>query len=229
MAPLTTWAAAGLVIGASDTAGQPKPNMTFKTWGPTGTDFRDSTEVPLLGLAADSNWLLSAPYSFDRTMIRDQLAYDLSNEMGMWAPHWRQVEVYLNRSSDRIVSAADYAGIYVLMDEVEQGTNRVDVANITPEDNQEPDISGGYIWKIDRDRPGWLGLYSRGTNRSVGVSREPQQSYGPSRPEGNCAAATMGSGLLQRIRQHAAHTRTLPIPTATRNTSTRNRGSTTTC
>ena len=69
----------------SSTAGQPKPNMTFETWGPDGTGMDDDADFPCSGLPADSDWVLHAPYNFDRALIRNQLAFDLSNEMGMWA------------------------------------------------------------------------------------------------------------------------------------------------
>ena len=143
---------AGARDGDDESAGQPKPSMTFNTWGPNGTSEDDSADIPLLGLAADSNWLLHAPFSFDCAMIRNQLAYDLSTQMGMWAPHWRHVEVYFNRYDD-VVDDRDYYGTYVLMEKIEQGSNRVDVADITPKDSQVPEVSGGYVWKIDRTDP----------------------------------------------------------------------------
>ena len=146
----------------SSTAGQAKPNMTFETWGPTGTNQDDDENVSLLGLASDSDWILHAPYTFDRNLLRNPLAFDLSNEMDMWATNWRFVEVYLNRGRDAIVSSADYAGVYVLMEKVEQGGNRIDITEITTTDNQEPNISGGYIWKIDRDDPDASGFKAGG-------------------------------------------------------------------
>ncbi len=136
----------------SSTAGQPKPNMSFETWGPDGTDKDDDFGVSLLGLPKDADWVLHAPANFDRALIRNQLAFALSNGIDDWAPHFRHVEVYLNRR-DGVVTEADYAGVYVILEKIEQGPNRVDVADITPQDNQEPEISGGYIWKVDRSDP----------------------------------------------------------------------------
>ena len=151
-----------------DTAGQPKPEMVFQTWGAEGTWMDDDADISLLGLPADSDWLLHAPYSFDRALIRHQLAFDLSNEMGMWAPHWRHVEVYLNRSRDGVVGTADYAGVYVLMETIKQGEHRVDITESIidpdspepPAGEERPEMSGGYVWKIDRadpDAPGFTG------------------------------------------------------------------------
>jgi hypothetical protein len=143
-------------IGARDrgksTAGQPKPNMAIETWGPSGSTPDDDLDTSLLGLPADSDWILYAPYNIDQSLIRNALVYELSNQMGMWAPHTRFVEVYLNQR-DGIVSENDYAGVYVLMEKIKQGPRRVNIAEIGPEDNQLPDISGGFIWKVDTPDP----------------------------------------------------------------------------
>jgi hypothetical protein len=137
----------------SSTGGQAKPNMAFETWGAGGNDSNDDEDVELLGFAAESDFVLHAPFTFDRAMIRNQLAFAMANSLGRWAPGTRPVEVYLNRG-DGVVADNDYHGVYILMDKIKQGPDRVDIAAITPEDNAEPEISGGYIWKIDREDPG---------------------------------------------------------------------------
>ena len=109
-------------------------------------------------MAADSDWVLHAPFAVDPALIRNQLAFQLSNEMGMWASNFRQIEMFLNLG-DGTVSEDDYAGVYVLIEKIKQGPDRVDVAELTPDDNQEPEVTGGYIWKIDRpdpDAPGFV-------------------------------------------------------------------------
>ena len=136
----------------SSTAGQTKPNMSFETWGADGTTKDDDENVGLLGFSAESDWVLHAPFNFDRAMIRNQFAYATSNNMGRWAPGTRAVEVYLNRN-DGIVTDSDYMGVYVLTEKITQGPGRVDIADIDRDDNQEPEISGGYIWKVDRTDP----------------------------------------------------------------------------
>ncbi len=135
----------------SSTAGQPKPNMTFETWGPDGSTPDDDFDASLLGLPADSDWVLHAPFNFDRALMRNQLSYELSNQMGMWASHSRFVEVYLNRRGE--VNERDYAGVYVLQEKIRQGPHRVDIAELGPDHTQEPEVSGGYIWKVDRPDP----------------------------------------------------------------------------
>ncbi len=82
----------------SSTAGQPKPNMAFETWGPTGTTKDDDDNVSLLGMTSSSDWVLHAPYTFDRVFMHNQIAFNLSRNLGMWASNYRMVEVYIDSS-----------------------------------------------------------------------------------------------------------------------------------
>lgn len=50
------------------------------------------------------------------------------------------------------LSMNNYVGVYTLIEEIERAGHRVDVTAITPEDVQEPGLTGGYVFK--RDRPG---------------------------------------------------------------------------
>ena len=95
----------------------------------------------------DSDWVLYAPYS-DKTLMRDVLAYELSNKMGRYAARTRFVEVFLNRSGSKL-SKRDYAGVYVFEEKIKRGKDRVNIQKLTPEDNSEPNITGGYIFKRD--------------------------------------------------------------------------------
>ena len=59
------------------------------------------------------------------------------------------MEVYLNTGSG-VISEADYLGVFIFMERIKRGRNRVNVARLDPSDATEPGISGGYILKIDR-------------------------------------------------------------------------------
>ena len=69
--------------------------------------------------------------------------------MGQYAPRTRFIEMFLN-SDDSTVTMADYVGVYVLMEKIKIGPNRVDIAELEPSDNAEPEITGGYIIKKDK-------------------------------------------------------------------------------
>src|SRR6185503_13738433 len=84
----------------------------------------------------------------DKTLIRDALAYELSNKMGRYAPRTRFVELYLDRSGGKL-GPRDYMGVYVLVEKIKRGKNRVNIAELQGSDATEPNISGGYIFKRD--------------------------------------------------------------------------------
>ncbi|GAG11981.1 unnamed protein product, partial [marine sediment metagenome] len=54
--------------------------------------------------------------------------------------------------------AGDYLGVYVFMEKIKRDDDRVDIESLSPTDNSEPEITGGYIWKIDPPDPGDVGF-----------------------------------------------------------------------
>jgi hypothetical protein len=126
----------------------PKRSYTLKTVD----ELEDPWTTSILGMPKESDWILYAPYP-DKTLVRDVLAYELSNQIGRWAPRTRFVELFLSESGDRI-SRRDYMGVYVFEEKIKRDKNRVNVANLGPEDNTEPALTGGYIFKKDHSDSG---------------------------------------------------------------------------
>ena len=120
-----------------------KSSYTFHVKDDTGSPLK----VSLLGFPKDSEWILYAPYP-DKTLIRDALAYELSAKMGHYAPRTRFVELFVNRTGAKL-SWQGYAGVYVMVERIKRGKNRVNIAKLEQTDNAEPNISGGYIFKKD--------------------------------------------------------------------------------
>ena len=121
----------------------PKRSYTLKTLDTS----EDISKVSILGLPKESDWVLYAPYP-DKTLMRDVLAYELSNQIGRWAPRTKFVEVFLNEHGGKI-SRRDYLGVYVFEEKVKRDKNRVNLANLGPEDNAGPKLTGGYVFKKD--------------------------------------------------------------------------------
>lgn len=121
----------------------PKNSFTIKTINGEG----DPAAVSILGFPADADWVLYAPYP-DKTLMRDVLAYELHAEMGHWAPRTKFVEVFVSRTSAKL-SQRDYAGVYVFQERIRRDADRVNIAKLKPEDDSEPRITGGYIFKKD--------------------------------------------------------------------------------
>ncbi|MET0491645.1 MAG: CotH kinase family protein [Actinoplanes sp.] len=110
-------------------------------------DTDDDADHAMLGMPADSDWVLRGPFS-DKSLIREALAYDLGREMGSVAPRYRFVELYLNTDAAP-VAAADYQGVYMLVETIKNSKERLDLKQLEEEDTTLPKIAGGYIFKFE--------------------------------------------------------------------------------
>jgi len=137
----------GIRIRGSSSAEPSYPQKQFavETWDENNQD----KKVPLLGLPAESDWVLYAPYA-ERSLMQNALAYQWSREMGQYASRTRYVEVYLNTNGGSINYTGDYWGIYILEEKIKGGDDRVDITKMRPTDNSGEAVTGGYIFKKDR-------------------------------------------------------------------------------
>lgn len=124
-----------------------------------GNDLKE----PLLGLPSESDWVLYNPYT-DKPFLQNFLAYELHRKMGHYSPRCRFVEVFVDASGNKLDYPGDYMGIYILVEKIKLAGNRVDLARLSPQQNAEPEISGGYMIKKDKDSPGDRNFSTLGGN-----------------------------------------------------------------
>jgi len=124
-----------------------------------GSSKTDKQKASIFDMPKDSDWILYAPYQ-DKTLMRDVLAYELSRQMGHYASRTKFVELFLHTGSGRL-TRDDYMGVYVFEEKIKRGKNRVNVESLTRNDNSEPNISGGYIFKRDHADRNENGFYTR--------------------------------------------------------------------
>ncbi len=110
----------------------------------------------LFSLPEDHNWILYAPYS-DKSLMRNAMAYTLGAGFGKWAPRIRFVELFLHSGTGQVTNS-HYHGVYVLVERIKWSEHRVNITQLTPGDNLEPEVSGGYIIKVDRLDEGEAGM-----------------------------------------------------------------------
>ena len=158
--PPTISTRSGIKVRGSSTSGRPKPSLSMEAWD----EFDQNKNIAPLDLPAESDWVLWGPYNFDLTLMHNPFIYELSNQIGRYATRSRFVEVFLNTDGGPLDSN-DYYGVYALMEKISRDQDRVDIERIFPEHNQEPGVSGGYIFKIDRADPGDSGF--NGANQNV--------------------------------------------------------------
>jgi hypothetical protein len=145
-----------LRVRGSSTGEFSKASYDLELWQP---DSEDDRAEPLGGMPSDGDWVLYAPYYFDDALIRNSLGYELSRAIGRYAPRTRFVELYM-ANSGQSVGTADYLGVYVLTEEIERGAERVDVVELLPTDIAEPEVTGGYVFKRDREGEGESGIWA---------------------------------------------------------------------
>lgn len=156
----------GIEIRGQSSQMFPMKSYGIELWDAGG----NSQNKSLFGMPSESDWVLYAPYT-DKTLMRNFLAYTMSNDLGHWAAHCRFVEVVVNN---------DYKGIYVFMEKIKRGSGRVPVTKIANTDVSGDAVTGGYIFSLDKEPNGWFSSYAS-PNSSNGNRR--QFSYVYPKPE----------------------------------------------
>lgn len=171
----------------SSTAGAAKYSLKMETQDESG----DDRAISVPGMPRDADWVLHAPYDYDRTLMHNDLIYRISNDAGRYAPRTRFVEHFHDTTTDAgtisgaLSGSVDYFGVYSFMEKITRGADRVDVENLTTADNTAPRVQGGYIFKVDRIDPGESALsplpgQSFGGIGSIGLVYPKQISADPS-------------------------------------------------
>lgn len=142
-----TWTGNAMIeLRGSSSQGFPKKSYGFETTSGDSIPIN----ISLLGLPAEHDWILNANYT-DKTLMRNVMAYDLWRSTGRWASRCRYGELFLN---------GQYQGVYILMEKIKRGNNRLDIARLDPDENTGDNLTGGYIIKIDKLTGGGTGWTS---------------------------------------------------------------------
>ena len=97
--------------------------------------------IKVLDFSHESDkWVLVSNY-YDKTLIRNLVSFEISKMIGMkYTVECRPVDVMIN---------GEYKGTYNLCEKIEISENKINIIKMTNYDNQEPEISGGYLLEID--------------------------------------------------------------------------------
>jgi hypothetical protein len=115
----------------------PKRSYNIELQDQNGND----TSVALLGLPREADWVLQGIWA-DRSQIRNAIIYELGRKTGHWNPRTRFCEVIIN---------GEFLGLYTLIEEIKRDSNRVNIANLNPDEISGNDLTGGYIIRYDKD------------------------------------------------------------------------------
>lgn len=139
----TVVARAGFHVRGQSSAKFEKTPYRVELWDNENKDAKH----PLLGMPGDGDWALLSPFP-DKSLIRNPIAYELGKVMGLAAPRYKHVEVYINFDNQPL-SADDYQGVYILTETIQIDKDRLDIKKLKEEDLQEPKISGGYLMQFN--------------------------------------------------------------------------------
>jgi hypothetical protein len=107
------------------------------------------SDRPMLGLPSHSDWVLSDPVIYDRALIRNALAFALSNRIGRYAPRTRFAEAFMVDDGGD-VRAENFLGFFTLIEKIDRDPERVNVSRLPESAESPPAITGGFIVRIDK-------------------------------------------------------------------------------
>lgn len=123
----------------------PKKQYAFEVWD----DKYEDKDVSLLGMPPESDWVLNGPYS-DKSLIRNHLAFELSRELGYYTPRNRFVELFLNDNQSERINPDHYLGVYLLIEKIKRGKQRVNIKRNSISNDRGKKLSGGYLLELNR-------------------------------------------------------------------------------
>jgi hypothetical protein len=144
--PATIASRIGIRVRGSSSASQPAKheNYSIETWGAIDDD---EIDIQPFAMPADDDWILYAPYNYDRALIRNTLIYELVRRMGHYASRTQFVEVFINTNGGDL-TMSDYSGVYVFMEKIKKSNDRVDI-----DDFSTDGAAGGWLLESNRKDP----------------------------------------------------------------------------
>ena len=114
-------------------------NTTW-TWPKKPYVIKLEERTSILGLPKHKRWVLLANF-MDRTLMRNLVSMHVASLTNLaWSPHCVHVELVLN---------GKHQGSYLLIEQVRIDKNRVNITEMTPEDNSGDAVTGGYLLELD--------------------------------------------------------------------------------
>ena len=148
----------GWKVRGSSSSGFSKKAYSIEAWN----ELNRNKNISPLGLPEESDFILNARSVYDRSLMRNAFIYELSNQVGRYAVRTKFVELFKDDNGGSLSYRNDYDGVYTFMEKISRDKERVDIERVTENVNEEPEITGGYILKVDRLDPGDSGLRAGG-------------------------------------------------------------------
>ena len=148
----------GWKVRGSSSSGFSKKAFSIEAWN----ESNQNKNISPLGFPEESDFILNARSVYDRSLMRNAFIYELSNQVGRYAVRTKFVELFKDDNGGTLSYSNDYDGVYTFMEKISRDKERVNVERLTDNVSEEPEITGGYILKVDRLDPGDSGLRAGG-------------------------------------------------------------------
>ena len=166
-----------------------------------GIELRDRSGAdrkrPILDMPAGSDWVLHGPHHWDQSHIRNALCYELARRVGLDTPGCRFVELFVCDDGAPL-SRRHYHGLYLLVERVTIDEDRLAIDKLGADDFEEPQITGGYLFK--EDRPGrWEAGFEAGGQELKYVDPSEQEITDPQRQWLSDYLNRMAAGMREDV------------------------------
>lgn len=109
-------------IRGNSSANYPKLQYSIELLKENG----EKRDKKLLGMAEDSDWVLNGPFA-DKSLIRNYLAYTVSDKIMDYAPKAKFCEVFVVDGSSKNIKKSHYKGLYLMTEKIKIGKKKVNI------------------------------------------------------------------------------------------------------
>ncbi len=155
--------------GTSSQDAYPKVGYAIETRDSTGK----AEDISPLGFPAENDWVLVGPYN-DKSLMRDAMAYATASLSMAYAPRASFVELVIDN---------DYQGVYLFLEKIKRGKDRVGVSKLKPTDTTGDQLTGGYILKLDKPTGQTIGGWQSSFEPFPGATQRSYLQYHYPKPE----------------------------------------------
>ena len=148
---------ATISIRGNSTKAFPKKQYSIDLINKDGKEKKEE----LLGMSNDSDWVLNGPFA-DKSLMRNYIAYNISNDIMGYAPDVKFCEVFLVDDNSTKLEEKHYKGVYIMVEKIKRSEDRVDISKSQGSSNET-----SFIISKDRTKSGDISVDSYGSETHI--------------------------------------------------------------
>lgn len=139
-ATVELYAPDGALLFHSSTDIRGRGNVTWRRYPKKAYSLRLDNKASLADMPPAKRWVLLANW-VDRTLLRNDVSFEVARKTSLeWTPRGTHVELILN---------GVFQGNYYLCEKVQVHSNRLNITEMVSSDEDDVNITGGYLMEID--------------------------------------------------------------------------------